>query len=110
MTLDELIDIIRIRPGNFLGDDLDMKALYHFIQGFLYSKQLTCDKQLDCDSEYYHFNELFRRFTIKELSDINNSDRIHSVKTWYEMIQLIAGTNEGSITLFFKLYDKFRSM
>lgn len=105
MTLDELIEIIRIRPGNFLGDDLDMKALYHFIQGFLYSKQVD-----QLDSEYYHFNELFRRFTIKELSDTNNSDRICSVKTWYEMIQLIADTNEESVKLFFTLYDKFRFM
>ncbi|MDE6788255.1 MAG: hypothetical protein K2J47_02920 [Ruminococcus sp.] len=106
MTLDELIEIIRIRPGNFLGDDLDMKALYHFIQGFLYSKRTN---QLACDSEY-HFNELFRRFIIKKLSDINNSNRICSIKTWYEIIQLIADTNEESIKLFFTLYDKFQFM
>ena len=103
MTLDELITKIQIRPGSFLGDDIDIKSLYHFINGFLCFKQMF---NLLSDSEN-HFNELFRKFIINDLSNSEHINRISSFKTWYEMIQYIATSNKDSLKLFFIFYDKF---
>ena len=96
MTLDELITKIQIRPGAFLGDDINIKSLYHFMNGFLCFKQMN---NLLSDNEN-HFNEAFRKFIINKLSNSKYIDEICLLKTWYEMIQFITNSNKEGLKLF----------
>ncbi len=104
MNLDELIKQIEIRPGAFLGDDIDNKSLYHFIEGYLYSRKIN--NQQTCYEK--NFNCMFRDFVINEMYDSKQINENHNMKYWYEIIQKNNSSNQNEIQLFFRLYKKFK--
>lgn len=105
MKLDELITRVKIRPGMFLGDDLEIKSLYHFINGFL------CYNNTSSNTEEYeiHFNQRFRDFIIRRPIFSMRDRELSTFKTWYEIIQYFSDSSSTELTLFFTLYEAFRN-
>jgi hypothetical protein len=105
MELDELIAMVKIRPGMFLGDNMEIKSLYHFINGFL------CSNQSSSNAKEYeiHFNQEFRDFIIQRHVYPMRDRELFTFKTWYEIIQYLSENSATELTLFFTLYEAFRN-
>ncbi len=105
MTLNDLISEVKKRPGAFLGDDINLKALSHFITVFLYSKSVS-DQTNDTEK---CFRKTFRNFVEDEVRSMFGLDiNLELPKRWDEIITLSAGSDDiKSLDLFYKIYDDF---
>lgn len=103
MTLDEILNKIRIRLGMWLGNDQDVKSLYHFIGG-----AYTCKQMMGILTEYEKkFSVSFWDFIFYEYEDIGLFEKIGAIQPWYKIIQYLAPADKEGIRLFWELYDKF---
>lgn len=107
MTLNDLISEVKKRPGAFLGDDINLKALSHFITGFLYSKSVS-DQTDDIEK---CFRTKFRNFVEDEIRNMFRLGiEVALPKRWDEIITLSVRSDDmRSFDLFFKIYDDFLS-
>ena len=96
MFLDELISLIRLRAGAFLGNDMDVKSLFHFIDGFLFAKANSGIP----DKYGQVFRYEFRKFVISELGD-----EYDQFGFWYEI--LVSAYGDYAWDKFFEMWDKF---
>lgn len=94
MLLDELLDLIRQRAGAFLGNDINLTALSHFIDGFLFA-----EIQSGVSDKYGQvFRRGFRKFVVSETG--------YDGFEWYRIITTAYGNDAWD--RFFELWDKFR--
>lgn len=96
MLLDDLLNYIRQRAGSFLGNDKNLNALSHFINGFLLAKKFS--NQYDISEDW--FNHCFRKFIISEMPEYSNMIEWHKI--------IITAYGDDAWNKFFELYDKFR--
>ena len=97
MFLDELISRIRQRAGAFLGNDINLKSLFHFINGFLFAKANSGIP----DKYGQVFRYGFREFLISESGDTEYEKFI----LWYEILESAYG--DYAFDKFFEMWDKF---
>ncbi|MDE5834398.1 MAG: hypothetical protein K2H26_02635 [Ruminococcus sp.] len=97
MFLDELISRIRQRAGAFLGNDINLKSLFHFIDGFLFAKANSGIP--DKYGQVFRYN--FRKFLISELG-ITEYDQFGF---WYEILEY--AYSDDAWNKFFEMWDKF---
>lgn len=96
MLLDDLLNAIRQRAGAFLGNDKNLNALSHFIDGFLLAKKISNQHDISEDG----FNHYFRKFIISEMPEYSN------MIEWDKAIT--DAYNDDAWDKFFEFYDKFR--
>lgn len=97
MFLDELISLIRHRAGAFLGNDISLNSLSHFIDGFLFA-----EIQSGISDKYGQvFNYEFRKFVISELGDTEYGKFV----LWHEILEFAYG--DDAWNKFFEMWDKF---
>lgn len=93
MLLDELLNLIRQRAGAFLGNDINLTALSHFIDGFLFA-----EFQSGISDKYEQvFRSEFRKFVVSE----TGCDDVE----WNRIITTTYG--DEAWEKFFELWDKF---
>lgn len=103
MNVEEMIQVLRIRPGMYLID-LKLSYVYQFIGGFLYNNIAT-DNADEVDryfkSEFYGWvtNWILEKKGLEE-------DRAYD---WLQILSNISENNQEAINLFFYLCDKFFS-
>ncbi|MBD5159189.1 MAG: hypothetical protein HDT23_02955 [Ruminococcus sp.] len=96
MSLDELISLIRLRAGAFLGNDINVKSLFYFIDGFLFAKANSGI----ADKYGQVFRYEFEKFLISELGD-----EYGKFILWDEILESAYG--DDAWNKFFEMWDKF---
>ncbi len=80
MTLDKLLNRIKQRAGAFLGNDKDLKSLFHFISGFLFAE---INSGISDPYGQIFWCE-FRKFIVSETG--------HDSILWYEILESVYGS------------------
>jgi len=101
MTLNELLIRVKNRPGAFLGNDINLKSLSHFITGFLYSKSIFSE----LNNFEKQFKSNFRNFVISELPYQNKCH--FDMANWDDIILLLTKDDNESLKLFFEIYEHY---
>ena len=102
MFLDELISRIRQRAGAFLGNDINVKSMFHFINGFLFAKANSGIP----DKYGQVFRYEFRKFVISELTGgTAECTEYDQFGFWYEILESAYG--DYAFDKFFEIWDKF---
>jgi hypothetical protein len=99
MNLQEVIELIKRRPGEFFGNVVTVEAICNFIRGFIYAKT----NFIGMDSFEEVFREKFTEFIYLKYDVIIESVIIF----WYEVIRDNSESEIQATKRFFELYDDF---
>lgn len=103
MTIQNLISIIKQRPGMFVEDNR-LDYIKYFINGFYF--QLSNSNCLTPIDEYFKNN--FDDWVKSWIMD-NRGINININVSWYSQIILITSGNDMALNLFFQLVNEFFS-
>ncbi|WP_020224855.1 hypothetical protein [Holdemania massiliensis] len=101
MNIKELIQLVKRRPGMFIGD-LKLEYLYHFINGFLFNN-ISTSRADEIDEAFKREFHQWVREWIKE----NKNIEFDEDRNYLYYIQEVCKSQEQCFTMFFELAEEY---